>query len=237
MIQLNLLPDVKLEYIKAQRARRLVLSVSILVAGVSVVILLLLLSAGGLQRKHMNDLARDIKSGSDTLQKKPQINRMLTVQNQLESLTQLHSGKPAAARLFAYLNQVTPADVNINDFSIDFAQKTISITGTSGNLAKVNTYVDALKRAKFIAGKQNGQNDQGHPAFSNVVLSSFSLNTDTQIAGEAANYTINLAYDPAIFDITQDVQLAVPSETVTRQSVGKPNDLFQAAPSTTKGGQ
>ena len=145
MIQLNLLPDVKLEYIKAQRSRRLVFSVSVLVTIASVALLLLLLSVEGLQKKHLSDLNNDISSETSKLQNEPQINKILTVQNQLESLTALHAGKPAATRLFDYLNQVTPANVNITDFSIDFTKQTTTVTGTSDSLSSVNKYVDTLK--------------------------------------------------------------------------------------------
>ncbi len=89
-MQLNLLPAVKMEYIKAQRSRRLVLSVSVIVTIAAVALLLLLLSVSGLQKKHLSDLNKDIATESNKLQNEPQINKMLTVQNQLGSLTNLH---------------------------------------------------------------------------------------------------------------------------------------------------
>lgn len=230
MIQLNLLPDIKLAYIKAERTRRLVLSVSFLVAGVAVVILLLLLSVDGLQKKHLSDLNKDIKSESSKLQKEPQINKILTVQNQLQSLTDLHAQEPAASKLFDYLNETTPTSVSISNFTIDFTQQTATITGTSDNLAHVNQYVDTLKYTKYTTG--NSSSGSGQAAFSNIVLSSFSLNTGSQDASQAANYTITLAYDKTIFDNTQNAKLHVPDITTTRLSVDQPIDLFKAAPVT-----
>jgi Tfp pilus assembly protein PilN len=226
MIQLNLLPDVKLEYIKAERSRRLVLSVSFLVAAVSVVLLLLLLSVDGLQHKHLSDLSKDINSESSKLQNEPQIDKILTVQNQLNSLTDLRSQEPATSKLFDYLNETTPSNVNITDFSIDFTKQTATITGTSANLAYVNQYVDTLKYTTYTAGG----NSSSKPAFSSIVLSSFSLNTSSQDATQAASYTITLSYDKTIFDVTQNVKLSVPSVTTTRLSVDQPTDLFKAAP-------
>lgn len=232
MIQLNLLPDVKLQYIKAERTRRLVLSISFLVAGVTVLILLLLLSVEGLQKKHLSDINKDIRSESQQLQHEPQIDKILTVQNQLTSLTDLHSQEPAAGRLFDYLNETTPSNDSITDFSIDFTQQTATITGTSANLANVNQYIDTLKYTTYTtAGSSSSQ-----PAFSNIVLSSFSLNSGAQDASQAASYTITMAYDKTIFDITQNVKLSVPSVTTTRLSVDQPTDLFKAKPAT-NGGQ
>jgi Tfp pilus assembly protein PilN len=233
MIQLNLLPDVKLEYIKAERSRRLVLSVSFLVAAASIILLLLLLSVEGLQKKHLNDLTKDISSESSKLQHEPQISKILTVQNQLQSLTALHASEPAAGRLFGYLNQVTPANVNITDFKIDFTQQTATITGTANNLSNVNKYIDTLKYTTYTTE----DNSNSQPAFSNIVLSSFSLNSGTQDASQAASYTITLSYDPAIFDITKNIKLAVPSVTTTRLGVEQPSDLFKAPPPAAKGSQ
>lgn len=230
-MQLNLLPAVKMEYIKAQRSRRLVLSVSVMVTVAAVVLLLLLLSVSGLQKKHLSDLNKDIAQESQQLKAKPQIDKMLTVQNQLNALTQLHSQEPAASRIFTYLNQVTPSNVSITDFNIDFTQQTATITGTSANLANVNQYIDTLKHATFATKDNNSP----QAAFSNVVLSSFSLNTDSSGgANQAANYTITLSYDPTIFDNTQNVNLTVPKLTTTRLTSSDQGqattDLFQAAP-------
>lgn len=233
MIQLNLLPDVKLEYINAERSRRLVLSVSLLVAIASIVLLVLLLSVEGLQKKHLNDLTNDISSESSKLQHEPQISKILTVQNQLQSLTALHASEPAAGRLFDYLNQVTPSNINITDFKIDFTQQTITITGTADKLTNVNKYVDTLKYTTF----STDSNPSSQAAFSDIVLSSFSVNKGSQDSSQAADYTITLSYDPTIFDIAQNVKLSVPSITTTRLGVEQPTDLFKAAPSTNKGTQ
>lgn len=233
-MQLNLLPDVKMEYIKAQRSRRLVLSISVLVTAIALALLLLLLAVEGLQKKHLGDLHRSISADSAKLQSEPQINKMLTVQNQLNSLTALHASEPATARLFDYLNEITPANVNITDFSIDFNQQSATITGTSDTLANVNKYVDTLKYTTYTAGSNSSQ-----PAFNNVVLSNFSLNTGSQDASQAANYTITVSYDKNIFDITQNIKLSVPSVTTTRLQLSQPSDLFKPAPTapSTGGGQ
>jgi hypothetical protein len=224
MIELNLLPDVKLEYIKAQRSRRLVAAVSLLISVAAIALLALILAANGLQKKHLNDLTRDIGTESRQLQQQPQINKILTVQNQLKSLTGLHDSKPAAPRLFDYLNQVTPAQVNITDLLVDYTKQTATITGTADALSNVNKYADTLKFTTYNPGDNSSAK-----AFSNVVLSNFSLSSDNT-TGRPANYTINLVYDKNIFDITKSVKLSVPNLTTTRSALEKPTDLFQAVP-------
>lgn len=226
MIQLNLLPDVKLLYIKAQKQRRLVIGVSVIVTGAAIAILLLMLSVNGLQKKHINDLTKDISKENSQLENKPDIDKVLTVQNQLQSLTALHDTKPSAARIFDFLNQVTPASVSITTFAIDFTQDTATITGTSDSLSNVNKYVDTLKLVTYTTP----DNNKPAPAFSNVVLSSFGLSTGTGDASQAASFTISMNYDKTIFDTTQKVTLTVPKTVATRAQVTQPSDLFKAKP-------
>ncbi len=234
MIQLNLLPKVKLEYIKAQRTRRIVISVSILVCIISVALLFLLFSYDLLQKKHLSDLDKDIKTEVSQLQAKPGINQILTVQNQLESLTTLHSGKPAVSQLFNYVNEVTPAQADISDLTVDFTKQSISITGSADNLSSVNQYIDTLKLTTYKTNK----NSSATKAFNSVVLSNFGLSS-TASSGKPATFTITLNYDPNIFDITQSAVLSVPNTTTTRLEVSSPSDLFApgANKTSTQGGQ
>jgi hypothetical protein len=230
MIQLNLLPDVKLEYIRAERQRRLFISVSAIAIVVSVGLVALMLSISFAQKKHLSDLSNDIVSETNQLKSVPQINKILTVQNQLQSLTALHEKKPAASNVFGFLNQVTPANVSISTFELSFTDGTITVTGTSDALSSVNKYVDTMKFTKYKIGSSDSK-----PAFSSVVLKAFAVNSDTKDQKAATTYTIEMSYDPAIFDITSEPKLEVPSQVTTRSEVDKPTDLFQAAPSADSG--
>jgi Tfp pilus assembly protein PilN len=229
MLQLNLLPDVKQEYIKAENQRRLVISISVIVTGVSIGLLILLLSIGGLQRKHISDLTDDIASSTKELQGKKDIDKILTVQNQLNSLTGLHAAKPAATRMFDYLNQATPTQVDITNIKMDFTASTITITGTADSLSSVNKYVDTIKFTTYTTDSTSTPTS----AFSNVVLTAFAITTGVKDGGRPANYTITLSYQKDLFDLTKKVSFNVPNLTTTRAS-SNPNDLFKTAPSTSK---
>jgi hypothetical protein len=224
MIQLNLLPAIKQDYIKAQHQRRLVISVSVLVSAVAIVILLVLLTINLAQKKHLSDLNNDITNESQTLKSEPNINTILTVQNQLESLTTLHSAKPDASKLFSsYLNELTPATVAITELNVDFTQNIITITGTSNALSSINQYIDTFKKTTYTTNS----NKSSSPAFSNVVLSSFGLAANPQDPNDAASYTITLNFDKNIFNNTQNATLSVPNIT-TRADINQPTDLFIA---------
>lgn len=235
MIQLNLLPEVKLEYLKAQRSRRLVSSIAVLVTLGSIGLLALFLSFSALQAKHLSDLNKDIKSDTAKLKAQPDVVKVLTVQNQLNRLSDLHASKPAAPRVFDFLNQLTPAQISINSLLLDFTQQQITITGSADALSSVNKYVDTLKFTKY----KDTEADKSSKAFSNVVMTSYTISTSGGGSGgsknaQPATFTVNLKYDPPLFDLSKKVTLEVPNVTTTRSAITSPTDLFQPAPSTKK---
>ena len=149
MIQLNLLPDVKLEYIKAQKQSRLLISISILVVIASVGLLIMLFSVNLLQKKHISDLTTDIRRDTAKLKSEKDAEKILTVQNQLNRLTELHSSKPSAMNLMGNLDKITPANVTISNLDINFTEKKVTITGNSNTISNVNQYIDTLNYTTF----------------------------------------------------------------------------------------
>jgi Tfp pilus assembly protein PilN len=230
MIQLNLLPDVKLEYLKAQRMRRLAMVISFIVTAAAVVILVLMLSVEGFQKHTLGNLNKNIGSNTTKLKKEPQINSVLTVQNQLQSINGLHDSEPAASRLFDYMNELTPTTVNITNLNIDFNAHTVAITGSSVALSAIDQYIDTIKFTNFTTGP----NTKDIPAFSSVILSSYSLDNTT---APPASYEITANFDPTIFDITKNITLVIPSKVSTRSDIEHPGPLFvKASSAPTNGG-
>lgn len=207
MIQFNLLPDVKQEYIKTQRIKRLVISISFLASIAALVVFLILVSTVYLvQRKSISDLSRDIKTDSAQLENKPNIADILTVQGQLTSLSSLNAQKPSASRLFGYLSQLTPTQATISDLQIDFTQNTVTINGNAPSLDVVNTFVDGLKYTNYSLQGDTASTK----AFSNVVLASFSRSTK-------ATYSITLVFDPTIFNNAKNVSLTIGGQPLPQQ--------------------
>lgn len=219
MIQFNLLPDIKIQYLKARRQKHLVLLSSIVIVIVSLVVLAILISiVFGLQKKNLKDLNADISSSTHELQSTPDLNKMLTVQNQLQSITPLHDSKPVATRLFGYVSQFTPSSASISRLNVDFAKFSMSISGSADSLGTVNTFTDTLKFATYHTAKEP---EVEKAAFSNVVLSNFGRDS------KGASYTITLQFDEVIFSELEDVTLTVPKKVTTRSEVEQPAALFQ----------
>ncbi len=220
MTQLNLLPDVKLEYLRSTRQKRLVISISLLVIAVSVAVVVLLVAVVFVfQKKSLADLNTDIQIYNSQLKQKKDLDKVLTIQNQLASLPDLHQQKPVASRLFDYMTKLTPTAASISQFNANFSDHTITITGSANTLDVANTFIDTLKFTTYV---QDGASTSGPPkAFSDVVLSQFTRSPT------AANYTITLSFDPLIFDSSETVSLVVPRIISTRSATEQPTDLFQ----------
>lgn len=218
MIQFNLLPDIKIQYLKAKRQKHLFVLASVSASVVAIAVFVVLLTTVFvLQKKNLNDLNRDIKSTSTELQNVEDLNKILTVQNQLTALSSLHDKKVVSSRLFDYLTQVTPATASISKLTIDYKLNTMVIAGASPDLTTVNTYTDTLKFTKFTINGSQNQDD----AFSNVVLKTFTRDP------KSTTYEIALRFNPAIFSNANEIKLVVPQIITTRSQVDKPTQLFQ----------
>lgn len=221
MIQFNLLPDVKVDYMRTQRTKRLVIVGSMIVAAISVLILVITFSFSATQKRHLANLSKDIDAIEKKLTSNTELTNILSVQNQLNTLPELYEGRPAANRLPSYIEQTTPADISIGKLSIDFSTNQMEISGLSSSLGSVNRYVDTLKYTKFKAGSESQELTS---AFNNVVLSRFGKEKNE------VSFSVNIAFDPLIFDETQQIALQVPNGITTRSQVGNNSNLFSASP-------
>jgi Tfp pilus assembly protein PilN len=224
-VQFNLLPDVKLNYVKAQRTRNLIISVSTISASVAIAIFLLsFFLVKVVQKAQMGDLDKNIQNATKSVKDLPDIDKVLTIQNQLTSLVGLHQQKHISSRIFTYLPEVTPSSVNVGNVTIDFVASTMNIAGTADSQKTVNAFIDNLKTTYY----SNGGNDKTK-AFSQTTESSFSIQQ------KSVNFTINLVFDPSLFsNATKDSlgnkatpQLLVPKLTTTHLDDQSSDQLFK----------
>jgi hypothetical protein len=217
MIELNLLPDVKLEYLRAKQTRRLVVSIAVVVTAVTVGLMaLLFFTVNVVQKTHLSNLDRDIEQISRVLRETPDLDRVLTVQNQLGHINQLHDGKPVVTRLSHYIAQITPTAATIANLELDFANNTMLIRGDADSLRTINQFADTLKFTDYQI--KDGVSAR---AFSSVVLRTFNR------AEDRASYELAMSFDPIIFSSAENVSLVVPALVTTRSLVEKPGPLFQ----------
>ncbi len=214
MIQFNLLPDVKMAYMKAQRTKRMLSSVSIVAAAVSLGLLLFsFFIVYVVQGTAIKSQAKKIQDYTKQLSSTPNLNKQLTVQNQLGALTGLHEQKPVTSRVFSHIGNVTPDGISLNKLSVDFATNKITLGGTAPSYDAVRIYADTLKTTKYaIKGSTDAQ-----PAFTGVVLTSFAKDD------KGASFTIDTTCAPALFVYANDITLEV-----TKGNRSNQDKLFEA---------
>lgn len=220
MIQFNLLPDVKIKYIKARQQKRLVMVIMSGICAASLLVMsLTMVYVYVIQGSKIKSYDNKIQASSKSINTKnaqvDDINKVLTVQNQLTSLDVLHTDKPITSRVYDYLAKLTPSNVTIAKLQVSNSDtKTFSIQGSTDTLESINKFVDTLK---FTTYKADGDGAEEKQVFSQVVLASFSRDK----AG--ASYSLSFNYDPIIFDSTSKVDnLVVPTKLTTRSELGRP---------------
>lgn len=135
MIEINLVPDVKQEFIRAQHIRNGVISAAIIVA-IACFGALALLSVYVFGAQAWRDTKADenITAGIQKLQSVEDLDKALTVQNQLSSISSIQDDTELNSRLFDTIATVTPTGENavvISKFSMDSESGTITIEGRS----------------------------------------------------------------------------------------------------------
>jgi len=219
MIQFNLLPDVKLEYLKARRTQSLVTTFAAVISAASLFILIVLfLVVNVFQSGHLKAVNKDIASYTSELNDNQELPKILTVQNQLKSLPGLLAQRPVTSRLFKDLPKIIPAKVSISQITIDFQQNTLNFTGNAPNIQTINQLVDTLKFTNYTTDTS----DTPVNAFSNVVLTSFGK-TD-----KGASYAVTASFDPTIFNSS-----VLPNLTVPAGPRSASTELFKDTPQTT----
>ena len=122
MIEINLLPDVKQELIRAQIQRNLIISVSILSAIAAGVLVILIASyVYGAQTLMMRTANGNIDTEYARLTSVEDLDKMLTIQNQLNTVSSLDQKKHVTSRLYDMLNVVvpdSPSDVTISAMTV-----------------------------------------------------------------------------------------------------------------------
>jgi Tfp pilus assembly protein PilN len=228
-----------MQFIKAKRIKRLVTAVAGVVMVISVLVFVaLLLYVDVAQKTHLKAVNNVIQSNTSQLGGNTNLDKILTIQNQLAILPQLEAQTPAVSRMFTYLTQLTPTNASISSLSADFDQDTFTITGSADSLDTINKFVDSIKFTTFKASSDNTAAVVSAPssgdAFSTVVLSAFGY-TSSNTSGQPANFTITFDFNPVIFNNTDSVTLTVPPITTTRSVIGQPTNLFEKSTSTTSG--
>lgn len=239
MIEINLIPDVKQELIRAQRMRTTVISTSILVSIISVgVVIALLLYVFGAQLVRKSILDGAIKDGSAKLSKVEDLSKMLTIQNQLTKISELNKQKNIDSRTFDMLQAVTPVDDNkqpmIRISQVDVANTSNAETGGSPRITiqgQTATYssMEVFKKtvdSAIVEYNDNGEMKSAKLA-SNIGTSDVSYGADAE-NNKVVRFTLSFSFAPELFssEVTAPVIKLSVNGNVTDSYLGIPKSIF-----------
>ncbi len=244
MIEINLVPDIKQELIRAQRIRSTVITIAILIGSVSIAIVALLafyVFAVQTARGFIAD--NQIADGSKKLASVEDLSKTLTIQNQLTKINDLNNNKKIDSRIFNLLNAIippSPNDVKISDLTIDSATNLITINGQASNsYAAVEIFKKTIDGAKVKYVDSDGKTQMIALA-SAINTSNTSYGADSS-GSKVLRFTIGFNYTPELFSSTlNNVSVVITTNgNVTDSYLGVPTSIFtdRAADLTTGGGQ
>lgn len=225
MIELNLLPDVKQEFVHARRQKRLVIATMVLVSiAAAAAVALLLFYAYGVQNVRQKLADDAITTKSKDLKTKKDLVRDLTIQNQLSSLTQLHETKGVYGRLFDYLkvlNPEAPNNISISKVTVDTVTGTLLVEASAKDYQAVTVFKDTLQNAQleYVDPESDSKDKVKTPLFTAVDIGDTGIGKDSS-GNQVASFKVTLTYDSNAFAWTvKDPSIKVPNKK-TNQSAG-----------------
>lgn len=231
MIEINLVPDVKQELIKAQRVRTTVITVSVLIGIASLAVVALLafyIFAIQTVRGVVADNA--IKDGSNKLAKVDDLSKTLTLQNQLTILPELNSSKKIDSRIFDVLTAIipqSPNDIQISTLSVDSDTNLVTIDGQAANsYAAVEVFKKMIEGAKVKYTDSDNKQQQISLA-SDISTSDISYGEDSS-GTKVLRFTLSFVYADELFSPdSKNVSIVVStSGNVTDSYLGVPTSIF-----------
>lgn len=240
MIELNLLPDVKKEFIRAQRTRNAVISGAILICIIAAgVTALLATTVYGAQELLLNNLKKEIATNHSKVEGKQEINKYLAIQSQLKYLDEKAQERSVYSRLFDYLPQLNPAppfDVTLYELVLTKEGTTISMSGSAGSFEAVNNFKYTLEKATFSYIGADGSTTESQ-LFTALTSSPPALST-TQDGKVEVSFTFVITYnDEAFGQAAKDIKIIVPKITTSDGDQNAPKELFSVDPRATQGGE
>lgn len=230
MIEINLVPDVKQELIKAQRIRATVISFSIAIGLVSAaVVALLAVYVFGVQTVRSVVADDAIKSGSAKLSAVEDLSKTLTIQNQLTKLSTLHDAKKIDSRIFDVLGAIIPPAPNaiqVSTLTIDSEINTITIEGQAANsYGAVEVFRKTVEGAK-IKYQVDGQ-DQEVQLATNISIGDTSYGEDTT-GTKVLRFTFTFTYAKEVFaPSSKNVTVKIDNTgNATDSYLGVPKSIF-----------
>ncbi len=222
-MDINLVPDVKADFIKSQRVKRIIQILAFLFSAILIgLVILAFVYVKVWQQRHTDSLQDDINSIITSIRSEQDLDKVQTLSLQLESLDSLHDDKELSSNLQTILTSITPENVSYDSVRVNFEDSEINFKGEAEDTLAVNRFADVLKFTEYKIG-EDGSSDK---AFEDVT-------TDVRVTdnSELTTFSITSTYSDGLFsDKALDVQVTnfcgQESCITTRSEVERPKSLF-----------
>jgi len=231
MIEINLVPDIKQELLRAQSIRAKVIAGSIFIGVASIaVVVLLVIYVFTVQTIRSGLADASIKQGNDKLMAVTDLTKTLTIQNQLTKISDLNSSKKVNSRIFDLLNAVIPPvpnDILVSNLAIDSSSSLITIDGQATNsYAAVEVFKKTIEGATLKYTDDNGKSQA-------ITLASQISTSDTSYGEDATGakvlrFTLSFVYAAELFaPSSKNISIAITIDgNVTDSFLGVPKSIF-----------
>jgi len=233
MIQINLIPDIKQEMLRAQKMRNLTISLSILVGVIAAGAVATLGLVLGAQAVTEGITASNINKEYAKLSGTKDINNALTIQNQLSLISSLNDKRTINSRLLdviAGINPAAPNDVKLSKVTLDPLQSQLTLEGSAaGGYPSTEVFRKTILNTT-ITGMQNGEAFD-LPLTKEVALKDTSYGQDSTGA-KVVRFTIIFVYPKGLLDNTMsDVKINTPTTKIdaTDSKTRVPDSMFSQA--------
>ena len=152
--EINLVPDVKGEMIKALKLRNFIFFLCIVVASVSVAVSIIFAGIAGGQQAIVNSKKTTITKLSNKFNSYNDLGNFLTIKDQLSGLSAISNNKKLLSRTFNALSALLPSDsdansISISELTIDFSTPEPTISFDAQANAGEPPYIDYMVLDSF----------------------------------------------------------------------------------------
>ena len=254
MAEVNLVPKIKLELLKARQQRNIVSFVAILVGVVSVAfVAVLAVIVLAVQPRIDRRADEEISSWYAEFKDVGNVGNLLTIQSQLAQIGELTANKTITSRIFGILDVVIIGGENeiiLSNISLDQATGTLRLDAQSGVPTALESLQKTISRTKFSfvecdsgawvdgqceGGKEyryDGEGENADPEYlmaegTSPLQSGVSYGVDAEDK-RVLRFTLEIVLNERFLSFsTKDVIVIGPmKQNVTDSVVQIPNDLF-----------
>lgn len=230
MIEINLIPDVKRELLRSKMLRNMIISISTLAGGGAIILVVVAAVILGGQLAFEGVQEGNITSKYNQLMEVEDLNKSVTLRQQLAKIEELQQDKIISSRTLTVLNSLNIKDVTFSSIKLNPEEQVISVSGSipeSLGYAGLETLKKTLLTAKIR--NSDDEQDEGVPFTDEITNSQASLGESAD-GQKILSFSFDFKYPTELLAKSkQYFAVITPDQTinVTDSRVGVPDSLFK----------